>query len=413
MDNYKINGVYDAQDLQKRVTEQCNQMDPIVRALFTICEIDDKTIVSAEIPGVDIFLRPVFYKGVGRIKGSFIRVGEKDELMNEYEVYSYEAFRKRIRDDLRIVENSRLTFIDEKRMEDYLNAIKRERKNLSDHVTNEEILELMGVTQNDIPRLAGIMTFSRYPQAYFPQLCITAIALTGTKIGEIGDDEARFIDNKRITGAIPDMLDDAVSFVLRNSRTKTIIKEDGKRIDKNEYPIRAIREAILNALVHRDYSIYTENTPVRIEMYRDHMEITNSGGLYGRNELTKENPIIRNIYLINILEFLSIVRNKNQGISIIRDEFAKANFPEPIFSTAHGEFKVIMKNGFFVDDTSIEDALIEFCSTPRSRKEIIDFANKSKNYVMSQIVTPLIKEGKLKLTLPNKPKSPYQRSIRA
>ena len=70
-------------------------MEPSVRVLFTVCEIDGKIIVSAEIPGVDIAERPVYYKGVGRIKGSYIRVGESDEPMSEYEVYSYDAFRKK------------------------------------------------------------------------------------------------------------------------------------------------------------------------------------------------------------------------------------------------------------------------------------------------------------------------------
>ena len=142
-DNYAIKGVYDAQDLQKKVTEQCKQMEPAVRALFTLCEIDGKTIVSAEIPGVDISDRPVFYKGVGRIKGSYVRVGESDELMSEYEIYSYEAFRKRTRDDIRVVENAKLNMVNEKRMAEYLNAVKTERKNLADNVTDEEILELM------------------------------------------------------------------------------------------------------------------------------------------------------------------------------------------------------------------------------------------------------------------------------
>lgn len=81
--DYEIVGVYDPQDLQKKVTEQCKQMEPMVRALFTVCEIDEKIIVSAEIPGVDISERPVFYKGVGRVKGSYVRVGEADEPMSE------------------------------------------------------------------------------------------------------------------------------------------------------------------------------------------------------------------------------------------------------------------------------------------------------------------------------------------
>lgn len=60
--DFEIQGVYDSQDLQKKVSEQCNQMEPLVRALFTVCEINGKVVVSAEIPGVDASLRPVFIK---------------------------------------------------------------------------------------------------------------------------------------------------------------------------------------------------------------------------------------------------------------------------------------------------------------------------------------------------------------
>lgn len=65
-------------------------------------------------------------------------------------------------------------------------------------------------------------------------------------------------------------------------QSKAIIDDNEHRVDKPEYPVKAVREAILNALVHRDYSVHTENVPIRIEMYRDRMEIINSGGLYGK-----------------------------------------------------------------------------------------------------------------------------------
>lgn len=415
-DDYKIKGVYDAQDLQKKVTEQCKQMEPSVRALFTVCDIDGATVVSAEIPGVDISERPVFYKGVGRIKGSYIRVGESDEPMSEYEIYSYEAFRKRIRDDIRVVENAKMQLFDEKRVNDYLSSVKNERRNLAENVSENEILELMGVTSDGLPTLAGLMTFSKYPQTYFPQFCITAVSLPGTEMGSTGTDGERFIDNKRITGAIPDMLDEAVEFVRKNSRTKTIIDDNGKRADKNEYPIKAVREAILNALVHRDYSIHTENVPIRIEMYRDRMEITNSGGLYGKitiDALGKVHPETRNAALANMLELLNITENRYSGIPTMRMEFLNAGLPVPVFSVRHGEFKVIMKNGYHTESASLVDSIIEFCSVPRSRAELISFAGKSRNYVMGQIVAPLVDSGKLKLTIPEKPKSSNQKYVKA
>ena len=415
-DDYKIKGVYDAQDLQKKVTEQCKQMEPSVRALFTVCDIDGSTLVSAEIPGVDISERPVFYKGVGRIKGSYIRVGESDEPMSEYEIYSYEAFRKRIRDDIRVVENAKMQLFDEERVNNYLSSVKNERRNLAENVSENEILELMGVTSDGLPTLAGLMTFSKYPQTYFPQLCITAVSLPGTEMGSTGTDGERFIDNKRITGAIPDMLDEAVEFVRKNSRTKTIIDDNGKRADKNEYPIKAVREAILNALVHRDYSIHTENVPIRIEMYRDRMEITNSGGLYGKitiDALGKVHPETRNAALANMLELLNITENRYSGIPTMRMEFLNAGLPVPVFSVRHGEFKVIMKNGYHTESASLVDSIIEFCSVPRSRAELISFAGKSRNYVMGQIVAPLVESGRLKLTMPEKPKSSNQKYVKA
>lgn len=415
-DNFAIKGVYDAQDLQKKVTEQCKQMEPAVRALFTMCEIGEKILVSAEIPGVDVSDRPVFYKGVGRIKGSYIRVGESDEPMSEYEIYSYEPFRKRIRDDIRIVEGAKIQLFDEKRMAEYLSRVKSERRNLADNVSDDEILELMGVTSDGTPTLAGLMTFSKYPQTYFPQLCITAVALPGTEMGETGTDGERFIDNKRITGAIPDMLEEAVEFVRTNSRTKTIIDDNGKRVDKNEYPIKAVREAILNALVHRDYSIYTENTPIRIEMYRDRMEVTNSGGLYGKisiDALGKVHPETRNAALANMLELLNITENRYSGIPTMRREFLNAGLPAPNFLVIHGEFKVVMRNGYLNNSGSMEDSILDFCEIPRSRAELIEFTGKSRNYVVKQLIAPLVECGKLKLTIPDKPKSSNQKYVRA
>lgn len=419
--DYSLVGVYDPQDLQKKVTEQCRQMEPQVRALFTVCEIGNKITVSAEIPGVNISQRPVFYKGVGRIKGSFIRVGESDELMSEYEVYSYDAFRKRIHDDIRIVEGARFTLLDTKRLENYLDTVKHERKNLANNVTEDEILELMGVTVNREPSLAGIMSFSRYPQTFFPQLCITAMVLPGTEIGISDNDNERFIDSMRITGSVPDMLEEAVDFVRRNSRTKTAIDSEGKRHDQKEYPIKAVREAVLNALVHRDYSIHTENVPIRIAMFRDRMEIINSGGLYGKitiDSLGKVRPETRNAVLANILELLHVTENRYSGIPTILNEFKAAHLPAPSFSVRRGEFKVIFWNFINTQEvpkssTNLSDSILSFCETPRSRAELVQFTGMSQYYTMSSLVKPLVISGKLQLTIPEKPQSKHQRYVKA
>ncbi len=418
--NFEIIGVYNAQDLQKKVNEQCKQMEPIVRPLFTVCEIDGKVVVSAEIPSVEVAERPVFYKGRGKLKGSYIRVGESDEPMTEYEVYSYEIYRKRIKDDLRTVENATLAVLDEVLLKEYIQKVRYERQNLIDNVDDKTLLELMGVTKHGIPTIAGLMTFCKYPQAYFPQLCITAVSLPSNEMGKVGENDERFLDNKRICGSIKDMLNSAIDFVIKNSRIKTIIKADGQREDQPEYPVKAVREAILNALVHRDYSVYTENIPIRIEMYRDRLEIRNPGGIYGQisvDDLGKVKPETRNPSLANILEILKITENRYSGIPTINQEFKNAHLPKPTFLVVHGEFMVEMNNGLMIDmatdSTTVMDKVLSYCSKPRSRKELIEFTGFSRYYLTATILEPLLKSGKLKMTLPNVPKSKYQKYYRS
>lgn len=82
--------------------------------------------------------------------------------------------------------------------------------------------------------------------------------------------------------SIPQILEGILAFVRRNMKVKTIIMEDGTRADKPEYPIKAVREIILNALIHRDYSVHTDRSPVRLVMYEDRLELENPGGLYDR-----------------------------------------------------------------------------------------------------------------------------------
>lgn len=420
-DDYKVVGVYNASDVQKKVMEWCEQMRPIVRAVLTVCEIDGKMVVSAEIPGVEITQRPVYYAGAGKVKGSFVRVADGDKTMTPFEVYSYEAFRKRIQDDIRVVENAKLKFFNQERMDRYLKAVKRERDNLVKSVSDQDILELMGVTIDGKPTLAGLMTFSQYPQTYFPQLCITAVVVPGTEIGVVGKDGERFIDNKRITGAIPDMLEEAMEFVRKNSRTKTIIGEDGQRRDRTEYPMKAVREAILNALVHRDYSIYTESIPVTIEMFRDRMEIKNGGGLFGGVSIENLGHIwteTRNVVLVNILELLNITENRYSGIPTMKMECREYGLPEPEFKVVRGEFVVIFRNNIYdpfeeIDKKDMKKALLQFCRVPRSRQEITEFTGKSRYYTMSAILQPLIDNGEILQTIPDKPRSPKQLYVTA
>lgn len=421
--NYNECGVYDPQDIQKKINEQCLQMEPVVRPLLTVAEKEGKYFVSAEVPGIDLADRPCYYQGRGRLKGSYIRVGDSDEPMTEYEVYSYEAFRKKYQDDIREVPRASLKVLDQELLETYINRLKAEKPNIS-ALADETIYELMSITKDGMVTLSSLLLFCKYPQAYFPQLCITAVVLPGDEIGEIGEYGERFVDNKRIEGNIPEMLDQALAFVRKNMRIKTIINPNsGKREDRTDYPIIAVREALLNTLVHRDYSIHTEGMPIQILMYPDRIEIRNPGGIYGRlkvDQLGKMQPDTRNPVLVTALEVMGLTENRYSGIPTIRRSMKDFNLEDPVFADERGTFTVILYNRDSIRDntrqrkmTEKEEELLNFLKIPRSRNEIAEYLGIGTiAYVMQTYINPLVEKGLVRLTIPEKPKSPKQRFVR-
>ena len=416
-------GVYDAQDLMKHVTEQCGQMTPVIRPVFTTLLKDGKAFVSAEIPGIDVADRPCFYAGKGRLKGSYVRVGDADQPMTEYEIYSYEAFRRKYQDDIRPVEQAGWNTLNRDSLEQYLSKLKAGRPNLS-KLKTEEVCELVGLTREGVPTLAAVLLFSLFPQGYFPQLCVTAVSVPGTEVGQLGPEGERFLDNRRIEGTLTEMLEEALAFVRKNIKIKTIIDtETGKRADREDYPLTAVREAVLNALIHRDYSLHTEGMPIQLLLFEDRFEVRSPGGLYGRlriDQLGKVQPDTRNPGLAVAMEVLGATENRYSGIPTMRRELAQAGLPEPEFRDERGTFAVCFRKAgptaqneepdTVYDYDTTEENLLHFCAIPRTRREIAEFLGiKSVAYAVTTYVTPLVEKGLLTLSLPEKPRSPKQR----
>ena len=421
-------GVYDAQDLQKHVVEQCNQMTPVVRAVFTTACVEGKTVVSAEIPAIDVAERPCFYSGKGRVRGAYVRVGESDEPMTEYKVYSYEAFRKKYQDEIEPVRRATLDALDPSKLARYLLQLKSAKPNLS-RLDDGAILELMSVVRDGVPTLAGIMLLSIYPQAFFPQLAVVATVLPGDELGTVGPDGSRFDDNKRVEGTLGEQLAGALAFVRANTRTSTRVDpQTGRRVDQEDYPMEAVRELVLNALVHRDYSVHTQGMPIQLQLFPDRLVISNPGGLYGRmniDDLGKMQPDTRNPVIATAMETMGETENRYSGIPTVRRLMAEAGLPEPLFESARGEFRATLYRRLgsltqyaafspSVDLTEVERRVVVFCDGhPRSRGEIAELLGVQPAYAIRRYVGPLVERGVLWQTVPDAPKSPRQRYVTA
>ena len=319
--------------------------------------------------------------------------------------------------ELRIKERVDYSALNQNLLNVFICKVKKLKPNLS-NLDNESILKMNGIiNENGFPTLCGMMNFGIYPQYFSPFLDIVAIRVVGKEYEIERSNEITIIEKRRISGRVEEMLKQVMSFVLNMTKQSTRVNQFGQREDIYEYPMKAIREIILNALIHRDYSIHTENDPIRLTIFEDRIEVTNPGGLYGRltlDDLGKTRSDIRNPFIASILEILKVTENRYSGIPTIYTECKKMGLMDPKFENDRGNFKVTIynskKNEIINDD--FKENIKEYCKTPRSKESIakhFGFDEKHPSYFIKSYILPLIEEGVLGYTLPNKPKSKNQR----
>ena len=155
---------------------------------------------------------------------------------------------------------------------------------------------------------------------------------------------------------------------------------------------------------------------MQLNFFSDRLEIHSPGSLYGRmtvEQLGYTRPDLRNPALAVMTEVLVGAENRYSGIPTIRREMAAHNLPEPVFENRRTEFVVILYNqvqNISVSPPTPTGTLLDFCKEPRSRKEIAAFLGlKTASYATDRYIRPLLDEGKLEMTIPDKPKSTRQR----
>jgi len=149
--------------------------------------------------------------------------------MTEYEVFGYLSGRGQPTHDKDIIPDASLEDLDNSQIETYLERLREIRPRagfLKDG--KEEILLQLRIAAQDAdvirPTLAGLLTFGKYPQEFYPQLMITFVQYFGTTEDERTPQGARFVDNRRFEGPITEMVDEAETYILNAMRKSSLIE---------------------------------------------------------------------------------------------------------------------------------------------------------------------------------------------
>lgn len=164
---------------------------------------------------------------------------------------------------------------------------------------------------------------------------IKAAVFEGTK-------QSEFQDRKEFTGSLFQQMDDVYNFIDFRNQTHSSF-EKLRRIDRRDYPEVAVREALLNLLVHREYSFRASTF---ISIYTDRIEFTSIGGLVSGvtlKDVTMGISVCRNVKLANVFYRLELIEAYGTGILKIMDAYEGTGMT-PKIETSDNAFKIILPN---------------------------------------------------------------------
>jgi ATP-dependent DNA helicase RecG len=184
------------------------------------------------------------------------------------------------------------------------------------------------------PTFAGLLMFGLTPQHFLPSSEITLVRYAGHQMGD------EFI-REEVRGTLPEQIQRAEAFLANNMRRGHRLS-GWQRDEQTEYPLEAVREAVVNAVAHRDYSVKGEG--IRVLMFADRLEVYSPGRLPGH--VTLENLVderfSRNWFIVQLLSDLGFIERLGYGIDRMIAAMAAAGLPKPTFSETANGFKVVL-----------------------------------------------------------------------
>ncbi|MFO7663750.1 MAG: ATP-binding protein [Chloroflexota bacterium] len=231
--------------------------------------------------------------------------------------------------------------LDTETLREYL--AKREERSGGRAPSVSQLLAEIGATdRNGNPTLVGLLLFGRKPQAFLPQSGVVFVKFPGTE--PRGDDGGIGYGRRdELSGPVARIIERAWAIVFDEMRIGATVS-GLEREELLEYPRFAVREALVNAVAHRDYRI--SGRRIEIRMYSDRLEIISPGGLPGYMTLDNliDEHFSRNPRLVNGLFQWGYIEELGLGIDQMIEEMLQAGHPPPEFKATPHSFTVVLSN---------------------------------------------------------------------
>jgi ATP-dependent DNA helicase RecG len=304
--------------------------------------------------------------------------------------------------------------IDRKSVDIFLkSAARAKRFPVEKKLPLKELLEKLQLTRKGRMKRAALVLFGKEPMRFFPSMRV--------QIGRFGESKIDLRFQESIEGNLIQCLQETIEILDRKFLISPVSFEGLQRIEAWQYPLPALREILLNALIHRNYT----GAHIQIEVYGDRISFWNDGGL--PEDLTiemlkkKHSSRPRNPVIAEVCFKGGYIDAWGRGIEKIMNACREAGLPDPAFEENSGGILVTLFGSRMASrpDTAEVTAQVTaevtaqvaaFCREPKSAKEIMgELGLKHWKTFQENYLNPLIEGGIIQRTIPDKPKSNRQK----
>lgn len=276
-------------------------------------------------------IKPIAYKGI-----CYLRVNNSNRKLSPKEVSELHLQTTGSSWDSYLARGAALADIDLKKVKEYIHsANKTGRRRIKENPLG--VLKKLELVKTNKPTWAAILLFGKEPQRLVSQAKIHC--------GRFKD-EITIIDDELIEGNLIEQVDTVMEFVKRNLKLKFEITGKPRREEIWEYPLDALREAVINAICHRDY---TEPSDIQIRIYDDKLIVWSAGklplGITLEDLYKPHKSVLRNKLIAQVFFDISFIERWGSGIERMMQACIKQGMPEPKFDEQQG-FRVIFRRPF-------------------------------------------------------------------
>lgn len=335
---YAVEGVTDPDKLSADIASQCASVFNMpLRVDIRTESLEGKPVIVVSVPEAAPQAKPIYFKSTGLPRGAFRRIGSTDQRCTEDDLEALYASRQHESFDAGLVAGAELDDLDEKVIADY-RAARAEANPDAEELrwADLELLQALNAVRRDAsgawkPTVAGLLLFGTAValRRSFPMTRVDYIRVPGREW--VPHPERRF-DTVELRAPMFSLLRRIQAAIL-DDLPKSFGLEEGQlqRSDQPVIPLRALREVLVNALMHRSYRAHA---PVQVIRYANRLEIRNPGfSLKSRDHLGEPGSMSRNPHIAAVLHETRFAETKGSGIRAIREAMDKAGLVPPLFES--------------------------------------------------------------------------------